>query len=392
MTGKLERESVYLYEPAAKSTFTVKPLAAVPRSKPAVPSVAPFLVPFPPVRRGPFVARFPSATRVPSVARVPPLPSSSSVAPVPSVARAPSLSSSSVGASLLAVRDKKKPKPKATPKSKATSKPKAKPKSPKATKEELDKLYWLAQDLADDKFVDPAEFEPPVPVEEPIPASAPRPIHPISGSSLRSLVKIKDRTELVAASTILQRLRTTGFTIQEIRGILLTTMTSKPSTGVEAGAPFDFVSFVDSMTAVLEASTSAAAQLPDKSDMGFHRTLDRKFAKGIDATSMRVLNLTNQLLELAAQPPEVDGKKDGKLRVRWNDEDSVVDQFRSSVVDIVDTLLENAVSGAPDSRGCCGGSADNPGLEPRRCEWTKEEGCHRSQGVCCRPGRQEGEI
>jgi exosome complex exonuclease RRP6 len=101
---------------------------------------------------------------------------------------------------------------------------------------------------------------------------------------------------------------------------------------------FDFVSLVDSMT--------AAAELPDKSDMGFHRTLDRKFAKGIDATSARVLKLTNQLLELAVQSPELDANNDGKAKVHapLDDEDTVVDHFRSSVIDIVDRLLENAVS------------------------------------------------
>lgn len=103
----------------------------------------------------------------------------------------------------------------------------------------------------------------------------------------------------------------------------------------------DFAAFVDSMTAALEAGTSHAAQFPDKSDLMFHRTLDRKFARGIDSSGQRVLKLADQLLQLTvdSQPKT---KNRLKPRRKLADEDDVVDSFHSTVVEHVDSLLEDA--------------------------------------------------
>lgn len=101
------------------------------------------------------------------------------------------------------------------------------------------------------------------------------------------------------------------------------------------------------MTKALEASTSASAQFPDKSDLGFHRTLDRKFAKGLDATGQRVLDLTDKLLQLAVEGSQEKTKAAGgkvKPRRKVTDEDDVVDSFQATVIEPVDALLEDAVS------------------------------------------------
>lgn len=103
------------------------------------------------------------------------------------------------------------------------------------------------------------------------------------------------------------------------------------------------MTLVDKMSAALEASTSAAAQLPDKSDLNFHRTLDRKFAKELDSVSSQVLKITNRLLETALQSRDDEAPRQ-KLRPLM-DEDDVVDDFTRKVIGTVDTLLEQAVSG-----------------------------------------------
>lgn len=110
----------------------------------------------------------------------------------------------------------------------------------------------------------------------------------------------------------------------------------------------DFAGFVDNMTKALEASTSAAAGFPDKSDLAFHRTLDRKFAKGLDATGQRVIDLTDRLLQLAVEGSQEKTKAAGgkvKPRRKVTDEDDVVDSFQATVIEPIDALLEDAVGG-----------------------------------------------
>lgn len=86
-------------------------------------------------------------------------------------------------------------------------------------------------------------------------------------------------------------------------------------------------------TAVLNP-TKLAFSLP--ADIAFHKSVDREFAKDIDSTSAKVLSLTNKLLALTAN-----GK--GKNRLLENEED-VMDNFHSIVVDAMDQLLERSVS------------------------------------------------
>lgn len=116
-----------------------------------------------------------------------------------------------------------------------------------------------------------------------------------------------------------------------------------PARAPATPAPTDFAAFVESMTAALEAGTSHAAQFPDKSDLMFHRTLDRKFARGIDASGERVLMLADRLLQLTVES-QPKSKNQGRIKPRRKlaDEDDVVDSFQSAVVDQVDSLLEDA--------------------------------------------------
>lgn len=111
----------------------------------------------------------------------------------------------------------------------------------------------------------------------------------------------------------------------------------------------DFASFVDSMTAALEASTSAAAQFPDKSDIDFQRSIDRKFGRELDSTSGRVLKLTDRLLQLSVDSQNARSKTQGKGRTfrrqQLTEEDDVVDAYHKTVVEPVEALLEDAVGG-----------------------------------------------
>lgn len=84
--------------------------------------------------------------------------------------------------------------------------------------------------------------------------------------------------------------------------------------------------------------TKLAFSLP--TDIAFHRSVDREFAKQLDSCSEKVLSITNKLLALSA--PGSSGK--GKSRA-LDSQDDVVDNFHSAVVDVMDQLLERTVSG-----------------------------------------------
>jgi exosome complex exonuclease RRP6 len=102
------------------------------------------------------------------------------------------------------------------------------------------------------------------------------------------------------------------------------------------------------LTTALDHLTTDAAALPDKSDLSFHRTMDRKFAKQLDEASSKVLGMAEQMLKLVLGPEQNESKagaavKKGKARRTLADEDDVVDGFRGAVIDVVDGLLEDAV-------------------------------------------------
>lgn len=94
-------------------------------------------------------------------------------------------------------------------------------------------------------------------------------------------------------------------------------------------------------TAALQA-TRHAVSLPSTSDLSLHRSLDRTFGKELDACSERVLSLTNKLLSVIAS-----GSAQGKGKGRkLENEDDVLDQFHTVVVDRMDELFERAVRNA----------------------------------------------
>lgn len=98
-----------------------------------------------------------------------------------------------------------------------------------------------------------------------------------------------------------------------------------------------FDEYLPLVTQDLDRVTTHAAGLPGKSDLAFHRTLDRTLAKELDEASDRILRMTRDLLDL------VDRGKNPKRR-KMEDEDDVVEGYKRGVVDSVDALLEDAVS------------------------------------------------
>lgn len=112
-----------------------------------------------------------------------------------------------------------------------------------------------------------------------------------------------------------------------------------------------------------DKAVSSSKELPK--DIPFHRSLDRKFRTDLDASSARILKLTNRLLKLAqtvqsspasqrsrsshSQPTSAskivkNAKGKEREEARLNDEDDVVDKYHAIVVDVVDPLLEQVVS------------------------------------------------
>ena len=93
-------------------------------------------------------------------------------------------------------------------------------------------------------------------------------------------------------------------------------------------------------TSILNPTKHAFA-LP--ADIQFHKSIDRDFAEEIEACSTKVLSITNKLLTLATNST-ANPSGNGKTRL-VADQDDVVDDFDSVVVDIMDQLLERVVSG-----------------------------------------------
>ena len=87
--------------------------------------------------------------------------------------------------------------------------------------------------------------------------------------------------------------------------------------------------------------TKHAFALP--TDIQFHKSIDRDLAEEIEACSTKVLSITNKLLTLTASSTTNLGGNGGTRLII--DQDDVVDDFDSVVVDIMDQLLERVVGG-----------------------------------------------
>ena len=89
-------------------------------------------------------------------------------------------------------------------------------------------------------------------------------------------------------------------------------------------------------------TTRNALALP--SDVAFHRSVDADFARDLDDFSSRALSLTNKLLSLVATADTIQSSRISKGKGKLENQDDVVDNFHSLVVDPMDQLLERTVS------------------------------------------------
>jgi len=117
----------------------------------------------------------------------------------------------------------------------------------------------------------------------------------------------------------------------------------------QADIPSPSTSFNAYQVALQSAAVSAvrsSVALPK--DISYHRSLDRKFGKQLDAVSDRILDLTSKLLDYAEAANDVEGvtnktSSKGKGKRRLETEDDIVDSFHFKVVDVLDQLLEKTV-------------------------------------------------
>lgn len=108
-----------------------------------------------------------------------------------------------------------------------------------------------------------------------------------------------------------------------------------------------FDAYQVSLQSAAVAATKCCMRLPK--DLSYHRSLDRKFGKRLDACSNRILSITSHLIEYAeagniAEGASNTGMGKGKGKCRLESEEDVVDGFHSLVVDVMDQLLERTVS------------------------------------------------
>jgi len=105
-----------------------------------------------------------------------------------------------------------------------------------------------------------------------------------------------------------------------------------------ASASFD--AHIAQLQAAALGATRKSAVLP--ADIAFHRSMDSEFARGLDAFSDRVLAVTNRLLNLVSPVDQTQTSR-GKGKAKLENQDDVVDNFHSLIVDSMDQLLEKTV-------------------------------------------------
>jgi hypothetical protein len=72
--------------------------------------------------------------------------------------------------------------------------------------------------------------------------------------------------------------------------------------------------------------------------------LDRKLAKGLDATALRIVEIANRLAALVEPTEKAKANGKGKQRLVIEDADDLVEDFEQHVQETLDRLLERAVS------------------------------------------------
>jgi hypothetical protein len=105
----------------------------------------------------------------------------------------------------------------------------------------------------------------------------------------------------------------------------------------------------DHLRSSLTPLAGQAGELGDAEDLKLHRTLDRSFAKRLDKSSERVLNLARNLIQVVDSSRNAASGKNttGRVKQKLQDEDDVVHEFTPNVQDTVDGLLEATVSPPP---------------------------------------------
>lgn len=142
---------------------------------------------------------------------------------------------------------------------------------------------------------------------------------------------------------------------------------SKATSG-EASVPSptqSFSEYLPFLTAALDRLTTNAASLPDKTDLNFHRSLDRRFNKDVEKTSERLLGMTERILDLIerSQKEARQGRDKGKTakvmirRRKLEDQDDIIDGYRGAVQGVIDGLLEDADINLDELRGGKGKTA-----------------------------------
>jgi hypothetical protein len=102
----------------------------------------------------------------------------------------------------------------------------------------------------------------------------------------------------------------------------------------------------DHLRSSLTPLAGQAGELGDAEDLKLHRTLDRSFAKRLDKSSERVLNLARNLIQAVDSSRNAASGKNtaGRVKQKLQEEDDVVHEFTPNVQDTVDGLLEATVS------------------------------------------------
>ena len=103
----------------------------------------------------------------------------------------------------------------------------------------------------------------------------------------------------------------------------------------------NFDDFNSQLQAKALKATRSALALP--TDVAFHRSMDSSFSKDLDDFSSGVLSLTNKLLVLVSTADPAQSAR-AKSKAKLENQDDVLDNFRSLVVDSMDQLLERTVS------------------------------------------------
>lgn len=151
---------------------------------------------------------------------------------------------------------------------------------------------------------------------------------------------------------------------------------SKATSG-EASVPSptqSFSEYLPFLTAALDRLTTNAASLPDKTDLNFHRSLDRRFNKDVEKTSERLLGMTERILDLIerSQKEARQGRDKGKTakvmirRRKLEDQDDIIDGYRGAVQGVIDGLLEDAVRRSLPLCPCCSNISKDINLDELR--------------------------